>query len=202
MADGVLAKPAGKIASLIDVGADGYDMGTPFDGCSGSCFGLSEDLLEDFQGMLSHRMYIPYLYPVCAEYKWNESAFRNRLALLILLLRRGADPNETYLQQDCRCVTSVSANFYQTPVYRWIWSASLRECAYSVAPGQHPRTFRVAKSTEPYTGKSILEKDFVFHITCLCEGSGWVTTSEESDSCHGSLSSNSSEASFNLLDEE
>lgn len=133
--------------------------------------------------------------------RWNKSAFQNRLALLILLLRRGADPNDTYLHY-CLYDPSISESFYKTPVCRWIWSASLRECAYSVTPGQRPETFRVVKSTEPYSGKSILEKDFVFHITCLCEESGWVTTSEESCCCHGCLSSNSSEASFNLLDEE
>ncbi len=107
-------------------------------------------------------------------------------ALLTLLLRRGADPNQMLQPPD---VLSMYKCGETAPVIWWIWFTALRECGYSIA-GYYPGAHKVIKSAESYTGRSVLDKDFVFRIPCLCSDE---TTSKESYSNCGCSASSTSD---------
>lgn len=94
------------------------------------------------------------------------------MSVIILLLQRGADPNQP-LHFDNEELSLASL----APVERWIWLAALRESGYSIEHDDAGAT-RYVKSATPYTGKSILERNFVFLVKCLCDE---VFVEEESD---------------------
>ena len=108
-----------------------------------------------------------------SNFEWDEAKFRNRLSIIILLLQRGADPNlSTYFETEEFPFASLA------PVERWIWLAALRESGYSIEHDEAAGATRYVKSATPYTGKSILERNFVFCVECHCEEE---SDEEESD---------------------
>ena len=98
------------------------------------------------------------------------------MALLVSLLRHGADPNQgtsSMSVYDPLRNAPVSEHLcsLKAPVLWWIWSAALRECGYTVNADRDTGSFEVVKSTEEFAGKSILEKEYVLRIPYFCGNS-------------------------------